>query len=147
MAEMADYWSWMIAAAVFFILEILTPGIFFIWIGIAAFLTGMVDYVRPETSPEILGMVFAVLAVISACIGRKVMKKKQDAPTTLNNRAEQYVGQVFQVFEGVKDGRGKIKVGDTLWTALSSHDIRANTPVKVVGVRGTSLEIEPVDEA
>lgn len=147
MAEMADYWSWMIAAAIFFILEILTPGIFFIWIGIAAFLTGMVDYVRPETSPEILGMVFAVLAVISACIGRKVMKKKQDAPTTLNNRAEQYVGQVFQVFEGVKDGRGKIKVGDTLWTAVASNDIRANTPVKVVGVRGTSLEIEPVDEA
>lgn len=140
---MADYWYWMIAAAAFLVLEIITPGVFFIWIGIAAFITGVIDALAPTTTPATLGMIFAVLAVISACVGRKVMKKKQDAPSVLNNRMEQYVGQTFQVYEDVTDGRGKIKVGDTVWPVIASKDIPASVSVKVVAVRGTAFEVEP----
>ncbi len=143
---MADYWYWMIAAAVFLVLEILTPGVFFIWIGIAAFITGIVDLAAPETTPAVLGMIFAVLAVISACVGRKLMKKEQSAPSTLNNRAEQYVGQVYQVYEAVTDGRGKIKVGDTVWAVVADKDIPADTSVRVVSVKGTALAVEPASD-
>lgn len=143
---MADYWYWMIAAAVFLVLEILTPGVFFMWIGIAAFITGIVDLAAPETTPAVLGMIFAVLAVISACVGRKLMKKEQSAPSTLNNRAEQYVGQVYQVSEAVTDGRGKIKVGDTVWTVVADKNIPADTSVRVVGVKGTALTVEPASD-
>lgn len=143
---MADYWYWMIAAAVFLVLEILTPGVFFMWIGIAAFITGIVDLAAPETTPAVLGMIFAVLAVISACVGRKLMKKEQNVPSTLNNRAEQYVGQVFQVYEAVTDGRGKIKVGDTVWAVVADKDIPADTSVRVVSVKGTALTVEPASD-
>lgn len=143
---MADYWYWMIAVAVFLVLEILTPGVFFMWIGIAAFITGIVDLAAPETTPAVLGMIFAVLAVISACVGRKLMKKEQNVPSTLNNRAEQYVGQVFQVYEAVTDGRGKIKVGDTVWAVVADKDIPADTSVRVVSVKGTALAVEPASD-
>ena len=143
---MADYWYWMIAAAVFLVLEILTPGVFFMWIGIAAFITGIVDLAAPETTPAVLGMIFAVLAVISACVGRKLMKKEQNVPSTLNNRAEQYVGQVFQVYEAVTDGRGKIKVGDTVWAVVADKDTPADTSVRVVSVKGTALAVEPASD-
>lgn len=142
---MADYWYWMIAAAVFLVLEILTPGVFFIWIGIAAFITGVIDAVVPMTTPATLGMIFAVLSVISACIGRKVMKRKQDVPSVLNNRMEQYVGQTFQVYETVADGRGKIKVGDTVWPVVAAKDIPSAVSVRVVAVKGTSFEVEPLE--
>lgn len=72
-------------------------------------------------------------------------KRQNETDTKLNNRAAQYIGQIYQVYEPIVDGRGKISVGDTLWLAAAKADIPANTAVKVTGVRGTMLEVEPVN--
>lgn len=145
--EIADYWWWLSAGMVLMVLEIVTPGIFFLWIGLGALATGIVAALAPAASPELLGAVFAVLSIISVIIGRKIMGKKQEeTKNSLNNRAGNYIGQVFQVYEPITDGRGKISVGDTLWLASAKTDIAANTPVRVTGVRGTFLEVEPVHD-
>ena len=142
----ADYWWWMTAGAILMVLEIVTPGIFFMWIGIGAFITGAIAAAFPSASAALLGFIFAVLSVISVFAGKKIMAGKKDEPDSgLNNRMAQYVGQVYQVYEPVVDGRGKISVGDTLWLAVAETDIAAGTAVKVTGVRGTMLEVEPVN--
>lgn len=146
MMAVADYWWWMTAGAILMVLEIVTPGIFFIWIGIGAFITGAIAAAFPSASSALLGFIFAVLCVISVFVGKKIMAGKKDEPDSgLNNRMAQYVGQVYQVYEPVVDGRGKISVGDTLWLAVAETDIAAGTAVKVTGVRGTMLEVEPVN--
>lgn len=145
--ELADYWWWLSAGMVLMVLEIITPGIFFLWIGIGAFITGLIAAIVPSASPELLGVIFAVLSVISVITGRKIIGKKQEeTKNSLNNRAANYIGQVFQVYEPIVDGRGKISVGDTLWLACAKTDIAVNTSVKVTGVRGTFLEVEPVHD-
>lgn len=148
MVAVADYWWWLSAGAVLMVLEIITPGIFFMWIGIGAFITGALAAVFPTAAPALLGFIFAVLSVISVFIGRKIILKKTDKTedSGLNNRMAQYVGQIYQVYEPIVDGRGKISVGDTLWLASAKTDIPANTAVKVTGVRGTMLEVEPLHE-
>ena len=146
MEAVADYWWWLSAGAVLMVLEILTPGIFFMWIGIGAFITGAIAAAFPSASSAFLGFVFAVLSVISVFVGKKVIMKKTDEPDSgLNNRMAQYIGQVYQVYEPFVDGRGKISVGDTLWLASAKTDIAAGSAVKVVGIRGTTLEVESVD--
>ena len=146
MITVADYWWWLSAGAILMVLEIVTPGIFFMWIGIGAFITGAVAAAFPDATPALLGFIFAVLSVISVVIGKKVMGKKADEPDSgLNNRMAQYVGQVYQVYEPIVDGRGKISVGDTLWLASAKTDIAADTAVRVTGIRGTMLEVEPVN--
>lgn len=145
--EIADYWWWLSAGMVLMVLEIVTPGIFFLWIGLGALATGLVAAAVPSASPELLGAVFAVLSIISVIIGRKIIGKKQkETKNSLNNRAGNYIGQVFQVYEPITDGRGKVSVGDTLWLASAKTDIAANTSVKVTGVKGTFLEVEPVHD-
>ena len=147
MMAVADYWWWMSAGAILMVLEIITPGIFFMWIGIGAFITGAIAAAFPSASPALLGFIFAVLSVISVFAGKKVMAGKKDEPDSgLNNRMAQYVGQVYQVYEPITDGRGKISVGDTLWLAAAKTDIAAGTAVKVTGIRGTMLEVEPVND-
>ena len=142
----ADYWWWLSAGALLMVLELITPGIFFMWIGFGAFITGGIAAIFPSAAPTFLGFIFAVLSVISVFVGKKVMMRKGDLPDTgLNNRMAQYVGQIYQVYEPIVDGRGKISVGDTLWLALAKTDIAANTAVKVIGIKGTALEVEPVD--
>ena len=146
MMAVADYWWWLSAGMVLMVLEIVTPGIFFLWIGIGAFITGAIAALFPTASPAVLGGIFAILSVISVFVGRKIMGKRQnETQITLNNRAAQYIGQIYQVYEPIVDGRGKISVGDTLWLAAAKTNIPANTAVKVTGIRGTMLEVEPVD--
>ena len=144
--EFADYWGWLTAGVVLMVLEILTPGVFFMWIGFGALLTGLVSALFPEASAALLGTVFAVLSVISVLVGRKLIGKKQAVENSLNNRGALYVGQSFQVFEPIADGRGKIKVGDTLWLASCPQNIPVGATVKVTGVNGTFLVVEPVNE-
>ena len=144
--EFADYWGWLTAGVVLMVLEILTPGVFFMWIGFGALLTGLVSAMFPVATPVVLGTVFAVLSVISVIIGRKLIGKKQAVDNTLNNRGALYIGQNFQVFEPIADGRGKIKVGDTLWLASCPRNVPVGATVKVTGVSGTFLVVEPVDE-
>lgn len=146
MMEMADYWYWLIAGLVLMVLEIVTPGVFFLWIGIGAFITGALAWLFPALDGAVLGSVFAVLAVASAFIGKKLIGKKEETKSTLNRRAEQYVGHVYQVYEPVVDGRGKISVADTVWPVVAKENIAANTAVKVTGVKGTFLEVEPLHD-
>ena len=143
---MADYWWWLSAGMVLMVLEIVTPGVFFLWIGIGALITGGIVAAFPTISPALSGAVFAILSVISVFVGRKIMSKKQTkTDNDLNNRGAQYIGKIYQVYEPIVDGRGKISVGDTLWLAEAKTNIEAKTSVKVIGVHGTTLEVEPVN--
>ena len=129
------------------VLELITPGIFFRWIGFGAFITGIIAAIFPSAAPALLGFIFAVLSVISVFVGKKIMlKKTENQENGLNDRMAQYVGQVYQVYEPIVAGRGKISIGDTLWLASAKTDIAVNTSVKVIGVHGTTLEVEPVHE-
>lgn len=144
--EIAEYWGWLSAGVMLIALEIVTPGVFFIWIGIGAVLTGIISAIFPTAGYILLGPVFGVLSLISVLIGRKLMgNSKNQIDTGLNNRGASYIGQIFQVYEPIINGRGKIKVDDTLWLASAKTDIPVNSTVKVTGVNGTFLEVEPTD--
>ena len=142
------YTGWLILGAVLMILEIVVPGVFLLWIGLAGILTGTLVFFFPALPFTVTGTVFAVFSVIFACVGRKLIapaQEKSDA-SPLNNRLESYVGQIFQAQENFADGRGKIKVGDTVWAALCDTDVKAGQTVKAVGTQGTFLKVEPVGE-
>ena len=55
MMAVADYWWWLTAGMVLMVLEIVTPGVFFMWIGIGALITGLVAWIVPAASPAVLG--------------------------------------------------------------------------------------------
>ncbi len=59
----------------------------------------------------------------------------------LNRRPEQLVGRVLVVEEAIEGGRGKVRVGDTLWT-VEGRDLPAGAQVRVRAARGTVLLVE-----
>ena len=67
---------------------------------------------------------------------------KSDQPD-LNRRAEQLIGRVLLLEEAIEGGRGKVRVGDTLWLAEGA-ELPAGTRVKVTGVRRDALLVELV---
>ena len=65
---------------------------------------------------------------------------KSDQPD-LNRPAAQLVGRVLVVAEAIEGGRGKVRVGDTLWPA-EGPDVPAGTEVRVMAAKGTVLVVE-----
>src|SRR5262245_33519364 len=89
-------WNWFILAAAMFLLEILAPGTFMLWLGIAAVLVGAISTVVVWSWQAQL-ITFAILAVVSIPAWRHFARKVEtpgDRPF-LNRRAEGYVGREF----------------------------------------------------
>jgi membrane protein implicated in regulation of membrane protease activity len=67
---------------------------------------------------------------------------KSDQPE-LNRRGAQCVGRVYLLEEPIAHGRGKIRVGDTLWP-VEGPDTAAGLPVRVKEARDTVLTVERI---
>ena len=65
---------------------------------------------------------------------------KTDQPD-LNRRPDQLVGRVVVVEEAIAHGRGKVRIGDTLWIVEGS-DMPAGTEVRVTATQGAILRVE-----
>ncbi|MGD9806056.1 MAG: NfeD family protein [Hyphomicrobiaceae bacterium] len=132
-------WNWLIVAALMFGLEAVVPGVHFVWFGVAAVLVGIIGLVTGLAWPWQL-VAFALLAIAAVFAGRRLARSDtspSDAPD-LNVRGAQYVGRVVTVEEAIRAGRGKVRVGDTLWQA-EGDDAPAGSRVKVTGTRDTVL--------
>src|SRR5215510_13398933 len=101
-----QFWHWWILAAVFAGIEILAPGVFFIWLGAAAALTGLIALIIPNLGWEIEALIFAVLAIVTVVFWRNRMKRIQgkddDPAATLNRRGEQMIGRMAVLAEPIQ---------------------------------------------
>ncbi|HRY08090.1 MAG TPA: NfeD family protein [Hyphomicrobiaceae bacterium] len=140
-------WNWFVAAVVLFILETIVPGVHFVWFGIAAVIVGIVALATGIVWQWQI-IIFAIVAMATVFVVRRYASSssaKSDEPD-LNVRGAQYIGRIFTVVEDIRQGRGKVRVGDSIWHA-EGEDVAAGTRVKVVGVDGTALVVERVDAA
>lgn len=136
------FWHWLILGVLLIVLEIFAPGVVFLWVGVAAIITGGIAWASPDLAVQWQVIIFAVLAVVSVLSGRKWLKihpVQTDHPT-LNRRGEQYVGRHFTLSDAIDSGFGKTKVDDSIWK-VSGEDMPAGTSVEVTGVDGTVLKV------
>lgn len=136
-------WVWIFAGAALLALEVMLPGVFLLWLGIAACAIGGLLMSGVELSVLTQLVAFGVLAVALAVFARMVLRYGVSVSdqSQLNLRGQHYVGQVVTVDEPIIGGRGKVRVEDTLWIA-EGPDAATGTRVKVVGVHGTWLKVE-----
>jgi len=140
------FWYWWILAVVLVILELLAPGVIFLWLGAAAVVSGFILFAVPDIPWQQQFLIFAVLSVVSVIAGRIWWAKR--APTesdhpTLNRRGQQYIGRSFKLNTAIEDGVGRITVDDTTWR-VNGDDMPAGTHVTVTGVDGATFKVERV---
>ena len=137
------FWYWWVIGFILLVLEILTPGYFFMWMAASGFLTGAIVLLIPATSTNMQILIFSVLSVVAIIVWKFYGKRhptESDQPL-LNKRGVQYIGRVFNLFEPIKNGQGKIKVDDSIWK-VHGEDCDINSRVKVIAIRGTVFEVE-----
>jgi membrane protein implicated in regulation of membrane protease activity len=140
---LALHWWWLLAAAVLGILEIFVPGIFLVWMGVAAGITGIVVAFVPMPIAWQLGL-FAVLAFAAVYAGRRYYERNPVASSdpNLNVRAARLIGQTVTVEAAFENGKGRVRVGDGVWNARGP-DAPAGASVVIVAADGTCLTVEP----
>lgn len=143
--EQLGGWTWWVVGALLLSVEVFLPGFFFLWFGIAAILIGvsalLIDW---PWQAQIVG--FAILSVVAALVGRRVMGNLDAAPAddpNLNRRVARFEGRTFTLSEAMVDGQGRVRIDDSTWRARGP-DLPAGSRIRVVGHDGATLLIEPV---
>ncbi|TKT77538.1 NfeD family protein [Aquamicrobium sp. LC103] len=142
-------WNWMVLGFVLLALEILAPGVFLLWIGIAAVLTGTLSLQLWDAgfwTWQVQVLVFLALSLVSVVVGKRLIgnsrNENSDEPL-LNRRGQQLIGRTATLEEAIRDGHGRIRVGDTLWR-VTGPDLPTGARVRVVEAKGGDLTVEPL---
>jgi membrane protein implicated in regulation of membrane protease activity len=136
-------WHWIVGGLLIGALELIAPGVFLIWLGLAAVVTG-VAMAAFGLSWQASAIVYAVLAVASVVAGRSLVRNhghQAGEQPFLNRRGEALVGRVFTLDAPILRGEGKVKVDDGFWR-VSGPDMAAGAKVRVARVDGTTLVVE-----
>ena len=136
-------WLWLIGGVVLLIAEVIAPGFFLVFIGLAAMLTGLFTVLFDlGTAPQLA--LFALYAVIATLVGRRVYANRpgDSSDPLLNDRAARLVGKSVTVVEAIDDHDGRVRVGDSVWSARGGP-AQVGERVRVVGVDGNCLKVEP----
>jgi membrane protein implicated in regulation of membrane protease activity len=134
-------WSWVVAGLVLLALELVAPGGVLIWLGAAALVTGGLALGVSIYWP-LQFVVFGVLAL--AAIWLWLRTRKQEEPTDrpfLNRRAERFIGHEAVLDEPIRDGEGRVAIGDTTWRVIGP-DLAAGARIRVVDADGAVLRVE-----
>lgn len=131
---------WMVAGLALLSAELLIPGVYLVWVGLAALVTGLLAFILPI--PAELAS-FALFSVAATYLGRGWYRNRPvvSSDPFLNDRAARLIGEVVTVVESIDSGRGRVAVGDGMWSARG-EPAPTGTQVRVIGYDGQLLIVE-----
>ncbi len=138
------HWLWILIGVLLGAAEILVPGFFLIWFAIAAIATGILAFFVPISAAVQIGT-FALLAVASVYVGRRWFASNPivSSDPNLNDRGARLTGEIVTVIEAIDDSNGRVKVGDSIWSARGVN-ADVGERVRVTGSNGAVLLVEGV---
>lgn len=139
------YWVWVVIGLLLATLEIVVPGVYLIWLAVAALLTGALTFVFDPGLPlQIVNFVF--IALIAAFSAKRILRDRPiaSADPLMNKRGGRLVGETAVVVQAFEGGTGRIHLGDSDWLA-KGVDLAIGERVRVTGHEGAILLVEPAN--
>ena len=138
---MDDGLIWILAGVGLLVAEMLVPGVYLLWIGLAAIGTGLVVL---ALDPSFGATVIVFLALLAAGTGVALMLRKRPPPAVRVNPLDAgLVGRLGTITERTPAG-ARVRVGDSDWAARVAGEGQAGDTVRVDGVDGTVLVVSRV---
>jgi membrane protein implicated in regulation of membrane protease activity len=136
------HWFWLALGLLLAIGEMTIPGLFLIWLALAAIVTGLVAWVAPIGMPVQI-VLFAVLAIVSVFAGRNWLRSNpiEGADPLMNDRGARLIGETVVVTQALEGGSGRVRHGDSEWL-VNGADAEVGTRMRVTGHDGAVLLVE-----
>jgi membrane protein implicated in regulation of membrane protease activity len=139
-------WNWVFLGLALCALEALIPGVHFLWFGLSALAVGAVAMIAQAVGIEITWpielVLFALVSIAAVYAVRRFAppEAKSDVPD-LNVRGAQLIGRTAIVETAISGGRGRVRIGDTLWPA-KGPDLPAGSSARITGADDTVLIVD-----
>lgn len=134
---------WVLAGLLLLVAELVLPGVFLLWIGLAAIGTGVLLLVAtPGFGAAVL--VFLALLAGGVWLGLR-LRRSRSSQSAVNTPGSGLIGRTGTLLPAGGPGL-RVRVGDSDWPARLPRDQRVPegpTPVRVEGVDGTTLLVRP----
>jgi membrane protein implicated in regulation of membrane protease activity len=136
--------AWLALAVVLGVAELLVPGVFLVFLAIAAAIVAAATLVLPDLPLAAQIGAFGMWSVVTVMIGRRWYRDYpvETSDPLLNDRARRLVGETVIVAEPIVAGRGRVRVGDGEWPA-AGPDSPAGARMRIVSVTGGVVMVEP----
>lgn len=139
------WYIWLIAAGIFFIVEIATTGFLIFWLGIGALFAMCVSFITDVLFIQTL--VFVITSILFIFLTKPLLSKYVDKDKAVPTNAYSVLGKkgIVTVPINSLDGTGQVKVDGEIWSAKSSNnvDIPINTEVEILKIDGVKLVVTP----
>jgi len=142
-------WHWLALGLLLISIEMAIGTFDLLWISIAAGFTSLYASFAPASmnSWQAQVLVFALASVALFILGRTVFQNMRDngeEHPTLNKRMASTVGSQGAVESDFVDGQGRVKLGDTAWSAqtIDGSSPSAGAPVIVEETNGNILRVK-----
>ncbi|OZN24993.1 hypothetical protein CFY87_06620 [Actinobacillus seminis] len=140
-------WHWVILGFVLLIAELMIPGVFLLWWGLAALITaGLMTF--SSLSLIALTIIYALLALLLSLIWWKYQHSKDlsdQSYSSLNQRDHAMLKARGTVQEIAANGIGRGYFGDTTWRIQGKH-LQVGDVIEVEAVAGITLQVRKIKE-
>ena len=138
---------WLIAAGIFFIIEMATIGFLVFWLGIGAILAMITSFITDSILIQVI--VFVITSTLLLIFTRPLVNKFIKVPKEIKTNAYSIIGKKGIVISDINniDGSGQVKVEGEIWSAKSENDedIAKDTEVEIVNIDGVKLVVRNVN--
>jgi membrane protein implicated in regulation of membrane protease activity len=125
---------WAILGMVLLLIEPFSPGVYALWIGIAALFTAVIAFVAPSLDVWLL-LVFAVATLLSAIGGSRIYARLSTSTPAINDMQNQLIGKHGVCIAVGENNQIRIRVNGIEWAAIADDIITIHDAVVVTDFR------------
>ena len=137
---------WLIAAGIFFIVEIATVGFLVFWFGIGALVAMLSSFFIPDV--YIQTIIFLVTSTLLIFLTKPFVNKFMKKDKTIPTNAYSIIGRIGIVTKEINSvlGTGQVKIGGEVWSAKVKTDetIPVGTEITVIEIDGVKAVVEVI---
>ncbi len=135
---------WLLLAAIFIVIELVTLGLTTIWFAGGAFVAAIAGACGANLVVQVI--LFLVVSIVLLVLTRPIAVKHLDSKIEKTN-SEALIGQTAVVIQEINNvnATGQAKINGMEWTARAKNDsdiIPAGTNVTIVEISGVKLIVE-----
>lgn len=138
---------WAAAGLVLAIAELFVPGVFLIFLAIAAGITAALAWALPDLPVAAQLGASGLWSGVAVLIGRRWYRDYpvESTDPRLNDRAARMIGQIATVTTPIRGGEGRARIGDGEWPARGP-DAEVGARLRIAHLEGTTVLLEPLSD-
>ena len=137
---------WLIAAGIFFVIEMATIGFLVFWLGIGSLLAMVTSFFVESIIVQFV--VFLVTSTLLIIFTRPLVNKFIKIPKEIKTNAYSIIGKKGIVTSKINniEGNGQIKIDGEVWSAksLDEEEIEKNTEIEIVEIDGVKAVVKKI---